>query len=59
MPLFAISAARRPMIAPLSEADIARSAHEAEAFDAASYGETIDLLPLTTLVRLTERSRAA
>ena len=58
MPHLATSTGRRPSILLLSDADIERIAREAAEFDAA-YGETIDLLPLGSLVRLTERSRAA
>jgi hypothetical protein len=58
MPHLATSTGRRPAILLLSDTDIERIARDAEEFDAA-YGETIDLLPVGSLVRLTERSRAA
>lgn len=56
MPHLAASTDRRAMI--LSENDVARSVRQAEEVDAV-LGETIDLLPLDTLVMLSERSRAA
>ncbi|HEV8016680.1 MAG TPA: hypothetical protein VGP48_14170 [Stellaceae bacterium] len=58
MPHFVASAERRPLALLLSESDVARTVRAAEEFDAL-LGETIDLLPLGALVRLTERSRAA
>ena len=58
MPQLSFSTGQRSSIALLSDADIERAARDAEEFDAA-YGEQIDLLPLGSLVRLTERSRAA
>ena len=58
MPHLATSTVRRSTITLLSDADVERMARDAQEFDAA-YGETIDLLPLGSLVRLTERSRAA
>jgi hypothetical protein len=58
MPHLAASTGRRSTIILLSDSDIERIARDAEEFDAA-YGETIDLLPVGSLVRLTERSRAA
>jgi hypothetical protein len=58
MPQLVTSTGGRSMIAILSKADIERIAREAEEFDAL-LGETIDLLPLGSLVRLSERSRAA
>lgn len=56
MPHLAASTDRRAMI--LSDADVARSARQAEEVDAV-FGETLDLLPLDSLVMLSERSRAA
>ncbi|HLI21662.1 MAG TPA: hypothetical protein VKV32_11120 [Stellaceae bacterium] len=58
MPQLSVSTERRSTIAFLSNADIERIAREADEFDAA-YGEPMDLLPLGSFVRLTERSRAA
>jgi hypothetical protein len=58
MPHLATSAVRRSMIILLSDAEIAQIARMAEEIDAAD-GETLDLLPLGALLRLTERSRAA
>ena len=58
MPQLSVSTGRRSSIPLLSDADIERVARDAEEFDAA-YGAQIDLLPLGSLVRLTERSRAA
>jgi hypothetical protein len=58
MPQLATSTGRRPAIVLLSDADIERTARQAEEFDA-SFGETIDLLPLGSLQRITECSRAA
>ena len=58
MPQFSIATGHRSMVAFLSNADIERSARDAEDFDAAC-GETVDLLPLGVLVRVTERSSAA
>jgi hypothetical protein len=58
MPHIVASAEQRPTVLLLSESDVARTIREAEDFDS-MLGETIDLLPLGALVRLTERSRAA
>jgi hypothetical protein len=58
MPQLATSTGRRPAIVLLSDTDIERIARQAEEFDAA-FGETIDLLPLGSLQRITECSRAA
>jgi hypothetical protein len=58
MPHIVASTDRRPMATLLSQADVARTIREAEDFDAL-FGETIDLLPLGALLRLSERSRAA
>jgi hypothetical protein len=46
------------MITILSDADIERIARQAEEFDAV-FGASIDPLPLGSLVRLSEHSRAA
>jgi hypothetical protein len=50
--------ARRAKISFLVEDDVVRISQQAEDVDAA-FGETLDLLPLHSLVKLTERSRAA
>jgi hypothetical protein len=58
MPYLAASTERRAFFSILSDADIARVARQAEEVDIL-FGEIIDLLPLDTLVSLTERRRAA
>jgi hypothetical protein len=58
MPYLAASTERRAFFPILSDADLARMTRQAEEVDAL-LGETIDLLPLDTLVSLTERRRAA
>ena len=58
MPYFAASTGRRAPTAILSDTDIAQIAAEAEEVDAV-LGETADLLPLDTLIMLSERQRAA
>jgi hypothetical protein len=50
--------ARRAKISFLLEEDVVRISKQAEDVDA-TLGETLDLLPLHSLVKLTERSRAA
>jgi hypothetical protein len=61
MPSFVSTTARRSSAAAnLSKAEIARSQRQADDVEAL-FGETetIDLLPLSTLVTLTEQARAA
>jgi hypothetical protein len=58
MPYLAASTDRRAISAMLSDADVARTARQAEEVDV-SFGEAADLLPLDILVMLTERRRAA
>lgn len=58
MPYLLSTTERRPNDFLLSETEIALCARRAEDVDAL-FGETIDLLPLSTLVALTERARAA
>jgi hypothetical protein len=58
MPHLATSTDRRPMLILLSDTDLARSTRQIDEVDAV-LGETVDLLPLGALVRLSERSRAA
>ncbi len=58
MPHLLPATERRSSIVLLSPSEIALSAHQSEDVDAL-LGETIDLLPLSTLVALTERARAA
>lgn len=49
---------RRQSLDLLSETDLVLSERVAEDVDVL-FGETIDLLPLSTLIALTERARAA
>ena len=58
MPYLAAATDRRAISVILSDADLARAARQVEEIDAI-YGENVDLLPLDTLVALTERRRAA
>ncbi len=58
--LLPTTARRSSSSVPLSKTEIALSKRQAEDVDALfSETETIDLLPLSTLVALTERARAA
>lgn len=61
MPHFLPTTARRPSQAvTLSKTEIARSQRQADDVEALfGEAETIDLLPLSTLVALTEQARAA
>jgi hypothetical protein len=61
MPHFLPTTARRPSQAvTLSKTEIARSQRQADDIEALfGEAETIDLLPLSTLVALTEQARAA
>ena len=58
MPRLLPATERRPSLVLLSETDLALGEREAEDVDVL-FGETVDLLPLSTLVALTERARAA
>lgn len=58
MPHIIASAGRRPIVRLLSASDLACAVREAEDIDA-PLDESVDLLPLGALIRLTERSRAA
>ena len=57
MPYLAAATDRRAISVILSDADLDRAARQVEEIDAL-YGD-VDLLPLDTLVALTERRRAA
>ena len=61
MPHFLPTTARRPSQAvTLSKTEIARNQRQADDVEALfGEAETIDLLPLSTLVALTEQARAA
>lgn len=58
--LFSMTARRSSTAVTLSKAEIAHAKRQADDVDALlGEIETIDLLPLSTLVALTERARAA
>ncbi len=58
MPHLLPATERRPSLVLLSETDRVLRERETEDVDV-FFGETVDLLPLSTLVALTERARAA
>ena len=58
MPHLLPATERRPSLVLLSEIDLVLRERETEDVDV-FFGETVDLLPLSTLVALTERARAA